>query len=545
MNPIKYPLLIELLCFVCGVFAGKTVGIFHVAFGLLLVLAAASYYFLRTRDQRWVGLFLVVGWIAGGIGFQRLEAESERLAHYGKEKAPVSFRITTIPKPGKQFKRSMEWKLGVADVKLGGCRVFRQTGVSLYVPVGATWERPPQVGDYWAGTARVKIWKNQRVFLNCNLADVGVQANRGFFAGIQNRLSQRLLRGTEKFPSRIYSLLPAMILGKVAEMDPGLKRIFRDTGTIHIFAVSGLHTALVAGLAVWAFRLVGVGRRWRGVCAIPLTILYVLISGASPSAVRAGAMATIYFAAPLFGRQPNLFSALMITGFLGFGFSPEMGFEVGWLLSFSVVLGLIMGLPIVLDGWEFVLRRQPGVYGCSSFKNRLRYWFSRKEATMDLRLMQAALEFADVGELRRVRFRNWLSGYLPSALGVSVTAWLASLPLIVFYFGRVSVVGLLVNLVAVPLSSAIMATGFIALLVGFIWPAAGVLLNIGAAYGMQLLTAIITAAANLQGRGIETERASVAGMFLLYLLVCVVFYVVQRAVSRSKRTLFLTETESP
>lgn len=545
MNPIKYPLLIELLCFVCGVFAGKTMGVFHVAFGLMFALGIAGYFLLRRHPQRWVGVFLVVGWIAGGIGFQRLEAESVRLTRYGKEKAPVSFRVKTVPQPGKQFNRSTEWKLGVADVKIGGYRVFRQTGVSIYIPVGTTWDRPPQIGEYWAGTARVKVWKNQKVFINCNLADISGQDSRGFFAGIQNRLAERLLRGTENIPPQICSLLPAMLLGKSAEMDPGLKRVFRSTGTIHIFAVSGLHTALVAGLAVWVFRLLGVGRRWRGVCAIPLIGLYVLIAGAPPSAVRAGIMATIYFAAPLFGRQPNLFSALMITGFFGFGLLPEMGFEVGWLLSFSVVLGLIMGLPIALEGWEFALRRQPGVYGSSFLKSKLRYWFSRKEAAMDLRLMQAALEFADVNELRRVRFRNWFSNHLSSAIGVSLTAWLASLPLILFYFGRVAVIGILVNLVTVPLSGAIMTTGFLGILIGFVSSPIGVLLNLGAAHGMRLLAGITEVAADVQGRGIEMGKVSVAGMFLSYLLVGLLFYAIQRAVSRSERTLFSAEPESP
>lgn len=164
---------------------------------------------------------------------------------------------------------------------------------------------------------------------------------------------------------------------------------------------------------------------------------------------------------------------------------------------------------------------------------------------MDLRLMQAALEFADADELRRVRFRNWLSGYFPSAVGVSVTAWLASLPLILFYFGRFSVIGIVVNLMAVPLSGAIMTTGFFAILVGFVWPSAGVLLNLGTAYGMQLLTAVIQVAADLQGRGIETEKVSIAGLFLLYLLVFLLFYAVHRAVSRSEATLFSAGTESP
>lgn len=520
-------------------------GLFHPGFGIVAAAGLALCCGLRNRRCRGLGLFLIAGWVAGGIGFQRLEAESRRLAGCGKEKVPVSFRVATVPQLGKQFKRSTEWRFNVSDARVKGERLLRKTAVSFYIPVGKVPDRLPAVGEYWTGTARVKLWKNRRVFVNCNETDIEAQPDKGFFAGIQSMLSARLLRGTENTPPRIRSLLPAMVLGKVSEMDPGLKRIFRDTGTIHIFAVSGLHTALVAGLAVWIFRLLGVGRRWRGVCAIPPTVFYVLLSGSSPSAVRAGIMAVIYFAAPLFGRQPNLFNALMITGFLGFGLSPEMGFEVGWLLSFSVVLGLIMGLPVVLGGWEFVLRREPGVFEGGSWKNRMRHWLSRKEAAMDLRLMQAALEFADADELRRVRFRNWLSGYFPSAVGVSVTAWLASLPLILFYFGRFSVIGIVVNLMAVPLSGAIMTTGFFAILVGFVWPSAGVLLNLGTAYGMQLLTAVIQVAADLQGRGIETEKVSIAGLFLLYLLVFLLFYAVHRAVSRSEATLFSAGTESP
>ena len=94
-----------------------------------------------------------------------------------------------------------------------------------------------------------------------------------------------------------------MILGGRAETSPGLEKTFPDTGTIHLFAASGLQVGLFAGLAWSCLRYVRLPRRWVVLAIVPVVIAYCALTGFYPATVRATVMA-IFMSDRRFARTP-------------------------------------------------------------------------------------------------------------------------------------------------------------------------------------------------------------------------------------------------
>src|SRR6202035_2544808 len=84
-----------------------------------------------------------------------------------------------------------------------------------------------------------------------------------------------------------------MILGARGETSPALKKLFRDTGTIHLFAGSGLQVGLFSGLACGCFRYIRLPRRSIALAIAPVAIGYCALTGFYPASVRATVMAIL------------------------------------------------------------------------------------------------------------------------------------------------------------------------------------------------------------------------------------------------------------
>ena len=207
-----------------------------------------------------------------------------------------------------------------------------------------------------------------------------------------------------------------------------------ETGTVHIFAVSGLHLGICVGLIVFVLNACGVPRTHWILFLAPLLVGYTLMIGARPSAVRACIMALVYFGAAGLGRRADIPSAVALAASAIIVWEPGQLFDVGFLFSFVVVIGLLVFCPIL---W---------------------HWFS-PWAQRDV--LKADLL---VGTQDRV----WLSlrKYLLGLLTVSIAAGLVSTPLTAHFFGRITPVALLGNLLVVPLTFLLVLCGSISIVCG-------------------------------------------------------------------------------
>ena len=262
----------------------------------------------------------------------------------------------------------------------------------------------------------------------------------------------------------VCDLIEGMVLRVTSSIPDTLQEAFRNTGTIHLFAVSGLHVGMV-GVILWqALKLVGVGRRMSVFVIIPALFFYVLITGWKSASLRAAVMAAIFLIGMGTSRRPVPINSLCAAGFFILVQGTNELFNPGFQFSFFVVGSILLLCGPVHDAIRSVCHPDP-------FLPR-RIWTRWQQA------------------------RAWLAEELGGLVSVSFAAWIGSLPLTVAYFHLVSLSALPTNFVIIPLAFAIMATAALALAGGLLWaPLAAVFNNANWAFTKALLAIVQAASA--------------------------------------------------
>ncbi len=155
------------------------------------------------------------------------------------------------------------------------------------------------------------------------------------FRALADRTIARLLPQPES------ALLAGILLGDDSALPQNVSNAFRATGITHIIAVSGFNVAIISGLFI---RLLG--RLLRARFAIPLAMLavagYTLLTGASPSVVRAAVMGCFGMIGPLLGRRQSGPNSLFFTAAVMCLFNPALPGDLSFQLSFGATLGLVL-----------------------------------------------------------------------------------------------------------------------------------------------------------------------------------------------------------
>lgn len=142
--------------------------------------------------------------------------------------------------------------------------------------------------------------------------------------------------------------LLALLTGRKGELSAQADVDLSEAGVYHILAVSGMHCAYL--LALVEFLTGKHRRRLTAAVSIPILIFYALLTGASPSVVRACVMLSLLTAAPLFRRESDPPTALLTALFLILAANPFAAKSVSLQLSFGAVTGLLWLSPKVLSG---------------------------------------------------------------------------------------------------------------------------------------------------------------------------------------------------
>jgi len=249
-----------------------------------------------------------------------------------------------------------------------------------------------------------------------------------------------------------------MLLGDRSELTGDLRRVFVDTGTAHLIAISGLHLGLVAWAAYRLLLWMLVRLSWPGPTGNPATWaaagtmgmvwLYVGQIVTSSATIRAALVITVVAVGRISGRLNPPERTLLLAGLAIVLFDTQLMWRPGTLLSFAAASAIIAVLP----------------------------W------------LQATL--AKYRDLGLVQAGPWFSAlsYLLGLATVGFVAWAATTPIALAFFGNFTPIGLVVNLAVVPLM------GFVVLPIGFLWGSMATLYPQGAietleipAYAMGLL----------------------------------------------------------
>ena len=231
------------------------------------------------------------------------------------------------------------------------------------------------------------------------------------------------------FPSPYRELASALLLGFRKNISRGIQDAFIKTGTAHLLAISGLHISLVGGLFYFLGRFLRIPRAVNLILTIAFMTLYTILAGANMPVLRAGIMGVVILFGVLIGRDRNIRQAFFFALFALLVWSPNALLSASFQLSFVAIASLIFLLPEL----ERLLS-------------------SDKEEMKSYSLL--------------VRFsRNVHQTFLAS---VAVTVGM--FPILVWYFSLFSLVGLLANLVAIPVCTMGIAFTFPPLVMDWIYP---------------------------------------------------------------------------
>lgn len=239
----------------------------------------------------------------------------------------------------------------------------------------------------------------------------------------------------EKRPA-LAALLRAMMLGQTHELSDEQHGLFMQSGTMHLFAISGLNIGVVAG-ALQALMLLLRLPAWpRFALGTVLLWLFVDITGGAPSAVRAFVMAVFFQAAFVLRRPRNLLAALAASALLVLLAAPLQVFGASFLMSYGIVAALLLlGLPLG-EAW-------------------LKFWTPWR-----------ALPVAAWHRVHHAVAAGWR--FLASALAVGLATSLVSILTGLQYFGLLTPGGLVANLLLIPAAMAVTLAGFASLACGLV-----------------------------------------------------------------------------
>lgn len=228
------------------------------------------------------------------------------------------------------------------------------------------------------------------------------------------------------------SLLAGILLGDDSGLARSVQEAFNATGTSHVIAISGFNMTLIAGV-VAAF-LSGLLKNKNMVFIITTIVLvvYTIFVGASPAVIRATVMSLLLIGAPLVRRKTYVPASLAFAALIMSLLDPYVLWDIGFQLSFAAVLGMsLLTTP---------------------FNRRFQRWMT-----------------GAFGESSGKR----IAGILAEPLVVTFVAQLSTLPIILFYFGRLSIVSPLVNLLIIPAQPLVLILGALATLLSFIYAPLG------------------------------------------------------------------------
>ncbi len=266
-----------------------------------------------------------------------------------------------------------------------------------------------------------------RGFLNDETSFVVLRHKQGNPLLVRLENFRELIRQTiaNKSPGVEGAIIQAMLLGDQKAIPREIMEKFNKTGLSHIIAISGFNIGIVAAFALFMARLFlrtefillrGYYSRMSVVAAITVVIFYTGIAGAGISVLRAAIMLTVFLMALLWDREGDLFNILAFAAFLILITTPYSLFDISFQLSFSAVAALLGFMPLFMK----IVPQVPPLEAPADLKKKI------------MHAVRASIQGVSIFFL------------------ASLTATLGTLPLIVFHFNRISLVGLAANMICVP-----------------------------------------------------------------------------------------------
>lgn len=232
-----------------------------------------------------------------------------------------------------------------------------------------------------------------------------------YFGQLLQEIRQKAETILDEAAGAYAGIFQAMILGERGNLDAETKMQYQMAGIMHILAISGLHISFVGMGFFRLLKKAGTGNGVAGAVSAFLIYAYGVVTGGSVSAMRAVGMFLVLIGAGIAGRSYDLLSAMALSAIVLLLDAPAYLYNVSFLLSFGAVIGIGALTPEI----------------CSLLNLKKR---------------------------------------TAKSLAGSVIVWLITLPIALHAYGEVSLAGVILNLLVLPTSGIVLASGIFALPVG-------------------------------------------------------------------------------
>lgn len=275
------------------------------------------------------------------------------------------------------------------------------------------------------------------------------------------------------------SLAKAILLGDKTNIDDEIKQNFAISGAAHVLAVSGLHITIFIAFFVWLFDKIDnrspVWNATKVALLLMLIFLYIIITGASPSVVRAGFMTGIYLIGTILFKRADTFNILGFVGICMLLYQPYYIYQPSFQFSFAALASIVFFHP----------------YVSKLYTPKTKY-----------------------------------DGHIWTLISVTVAAQIFVLPLAILYFNKFPTYFILSGLVAVPITSFVIYGGVLMVLVELVFPSLNVYLGILEEFLFKLLISFTDFLRTLPLSSIEGLHISIIQfcilVFILFLIVWLV-----------------------
>lgn len=271
-------------------------------------------------------------------------------------------------------------------------------------------------------------------------------------------------------------IISAMLLGLKKDLGKNIQNIYSTTGVIHVLAVSGLHVGIIFLFINFLLQFF-FKKGTKNIIKLLLTLFflwfYVGITGFSPSVLRATLMFSIMLLCDFFSFKNQIQSSISISALLLLLFDPKIIYNLGFQLSYSAVIGIVL------------------------FQKKIK----------DL-----------------LHIKNRILKYCWDISSVTLSAQIFTLPLILYYFKKFPTYFIFSNLIIIPMSSCFVILGLIVILlspINFLHKVSSYILN----FVLVTVNKVITLIANLPKSSIQTIEIDFFDVIFLYSFIfCLLFF---------------------
>ena len=381
----KVPFLRLILPFILGIlFSTIFHGKFSLALWMLLILfsltviAGLSKFVSENYKARWIfGLLLNVTLFLFGATMVSLNTEVLKKSHFSNyisfdDHAVVVAEIIESPET-KQ--RSVKTVVEIQKIQDGAMTRTSSGKSIIYISLDAAAKSlefgqglllklklkeikgpgNPEAFDYKSFLASKNIyhqgfvaagdWRLLDEPKTLNLFVLAMKLRKHLFAS----LKKSGLDGEE------LAVVAALTLGTKAGLDPALKTSYARAGAMHVLAVSGLHVGIIFLVLNYLFIFMEKLKRGGLVKAATIIIFlwfYAILTGLSPSVMRAVTMFSFIAFGSAFNRHTNIYNTLFVSAFFLLLFDPFLLKSVGFQLSYFAVFGIVGLYPFIYKLWK-------------------------------------------------------------------------------------------------------------------------------------------------------------------------------------------------